>query len=52
LQKVKSLHDPNRMGDIPHSLASVEKAGELLGYEPTHRLVEGLEEAVVWYWGN
>jgi UDP-N-acetylglucosamine 4-epimerase len=40
---------PQRPGDIPHSLASVEKAKNLLGYEPTHRLEEGLKEAVEWY---
>lgn len=61
LKKHLSQHDPkiadvaikfgpNRKGDIPHSLASVEKAKKLLGYEPTHRLDEGLKEAVEWYW--
>lgn len=43
-------YGPNRAGDIPHSLASVEKAKSLLGYQPTHVIREGLKEAVQWYW--
>lgn len=46
---VEILHGPNREGDIPHSLASVEKAKELLNYNPTHHLEEGLKEAMQWY---
>ena len=45
-------HGPNRMGDIPHSLASIDKAKRLLGYDPKYSLQEGLKEAVDWYWGN
>ena len=43
---------PNRVGDIPHSLASIEKAKRLLGYNPQFSLQEGLKEAVSWYWEN
>ena len=39
-------------GDIPHSLASVEKAKRLLGYDPQYSLREGLREAVKWYREN
>lgn len=49
IAKVEVIHGPERAGDIPHSLASIEKAGRLLGYQPTHRLEEGLREAVKWY---
>ena len=52
ISKVEVKHGPNRPGDIPHSLASVEKAKELLGYSPTHKIEDGLREAVSWYWGN
>lgn len=38
-----------RPGDVRHSLADISKAQELLGYAPTHRLREGLSEAVQWY---
>lgn len=49
---VEIKHGPNRAGDIPHSLASVDKARKLLGYEPTHDIRAGLKEAVEWYWEN
>lgn len=52
ISKVEIKHGPNRPGDIPHSLASVEKAKELLNYSPTHKIDAGLKEAVSWYWDN
>lgn len=52
IKDVEILHGPNRKGDVPHSLASVDKAKELLGYNPTHEFKEGLKEAVRWYWEN
>ncbi|GEM53400.1 SDR family oxidoreductase [Empedobacter brevis] len=52
ISKVEVIHGPNRVGDIPHSLASIEKAKTLLGYEPTHTIDKGLKEAVKWYWEN
>ena len=45
-------YGPNRAGDIPHSLASIEKAKTMLGYNPQYSLQEGLKEAVHWYWEN
>jgi UDP-N-acetylglucosamine/UDP-N-acetylgalactosamine 4-epimerase len=41
-----------RPGDVRHSLADISKAKEFLGYAPTHRLQEGLREAVEWYIQN
>ncbi len=38
-----------RAGDVRHSLADITKAKELLGYEPSHLIGEGLEEAMDWY---
>lgn len=52
IAQVEVIHGPNRAGDIPHSLASIEKAKKLLDYEPTHKISEGLKEAVAWYWEN
>lgn len=52
IASVEIKHGPNRKGDIPHSLASIDKARNLLGYEPTHKIREGLKEAVDWYWEN
>ncbi|WP_099464715.1 SDR family oxidoreductase [Parabacteroides provencensis] len=45
-------HGPNRLGDIPHSLASIEKAKRLLGYNPQFSMREGLKQSVRWYWEN
>jgi UDP-N-acetylglucosamine 4-epimerase len=53
--KIKAVavnYGPNRIGDIPHSLASIEKAKKLLNYNPQFDLTKGLKEAVAWYWGN
>lgn len=52
ISSIEVHHGPDRKGDIPHSLASIDKARDLLGYEPTHKLEEGLKEAVRWYWKN
>ncbi|MCR5473280.1 MAG: SDR family oxidoreductase [Prevotella sp.] len=49
---VEVKHGPNRAGDIPHSLASIEKAKSLLDYRPEYSLESGLKEAVKWYWHN
>jgi UDP-N-acetylglucosamine 4-epimerase len=45
-------YGPNRNGDIPHSLASIDKAKTMLGYAPTHTLETGLVEAIDWYWND
>lgn len=52
IAEVEIKHGPNRLGDIPHSLASIEKAEKKLDYKPTHKFQEGLKEAVDWYWEN
>lgn len=49
---VAIAYGPNRAGDIPHSLASIDKAKILLGYDPKFSLQQGLKEAIDWYWGN
>jgi UDP-N-acetylglucosamine 4-epimerase len=46
------VHGSNRGGDIPHSLASIEKAERLLGYKPAHTVKEGMAEAIKWYKDN
>ena len=52
INDVAVIHGPNRVGDIPHSLASIEKAKQLLGYHPKYSFQDGLKEAVKWYWEN
>jgi UDP-N-acetylglucosamine/UDP-N-acetylgalactosamine 4-epimerase len=49
---IEPLYGPARAGDIPHSLASIEKAKELLYYSPTFNVEDGLKEAIKWYWEN
>lgn len=46
------VNGPNRVGDIPHSLASIDKAKRLLNYTPEYSFQDGLKEAVKWYWNN
>jgi UDP-glucose 4-epimerase len=43
------VHEPERRGDIRHSLASVERAGTILGYNRIVGLDEGLEKTIAWY---
>ena len=50
IANVEIKYGPNRSGDIPHSLASIEKAKTNLGYNPEFSLQEGLKKAVDWYW--
>jgi UDP-N-acetylglucosamine/UDP-N-acetylgalactosamine 4-epimerase len=49
---LKPNYGPNRVGDIPHSLASISKAKELLGYQPLVSVQEGLQKAWDWYMQN
>jgi len=50
IANIAITHGPNRAGDIPHSLASIEKAKKNLGYNPKYSMRNGLKEAVQWYW--
>ena len=50
IAQVEIQHGPIRQGDVPHSLASIDKAKRLLGYNPQFCLKDGLREAVDWYW--
>jgi UDP-glucose 4-epimerase len=40
---------PPRSGDILHSRASIQKARQLLGYEPLVSFSEGLQRTLAWY---
>ncbi|MFY9311355.1 MAG: SDR family oxidoreductase [Bacteroidia bacterium] len=52
ISSIPIIHGPNRAGDIPHSLASIEKAKQLLNYTPQYSLKAGLKDSVKWYWEN
>ncbi|SDE76939.1 UDP-N-acetylglucosamine 4-epimerase [Pricia antarctica] len=52
IKGLKAIYGPERVGDVPHSLASIDKARNLLGYSPEYDINSGLKEAVAWYWEN
>lgn len=52
INEVEIKHRDNRVGDIPHSLASINKAKQLLNYNPKFNINDGIKEAVNWYWKN
>lgn len=52
IANIEISHGPNRLGDIPHSLACIDKAKSLLNYTPEYNMASGLKEAVKWYWEN
>ena len=52
IKDIDIKHRENRDGDIPHSLASVDKAKKLLNYNPKFNINDGIREAVNWYWNN
>ncbi len=49
LQGVQPVYRDFRAGDVRHSLADISKSATLLGYQPTHRIGEGLKVAMEWY---
>ena len=48
----KPIYRDFRPGDIRHSNANIDKLKNMLGYEPTHGINEGLEESIKWYIEN
>ncbi len=50
IKDVEIIFGPERVGDVKHSLASINKAKELLNYNPTHNVKAGLDAAIDWYW--
>ena len=49
---IEAVHGPFRKGDIPHSLASIDKAKRLLGYRPEYTAKAGLKAAAKWYYDH
>lgn len=52
ISEIEITNGPYRKGDVPHSLASIDKAQKLLNYDPIFSMKDGLKEAVKWYWEN
>ena len=50
IAKIDIMYGPNRLGDVLHSQASIEKVIKLLNYKPTHDFESGIRIAVEWYW--
>ena len=49
VKAIEPIFEKIRVGDIPHSLASIEKAQRLLAYQPTTNVEEGIKQTVAWY---
>lgn len=49
---VQAIYTDVRPGDVKHSLADIERAKRLLGYEPLVKFDNGLEKAIQWYKEN
>ncbi len=49
---VEAVHADPRPGDVVHSQADISALRELIGYEPTHRIGEGMAETVSWFIDN
>jgi UDP-N-acetylglucosamine 4-epimerase len=43
------IFEPFRPGDVPRSLADISRAAATLGYQPTHRVREGMDATIHWY---
>jgi len=49
MRTVRAVHRAPRRGDLPRSLASIDKAAKLLGYRPSYHLRSGLQQTIDWY---
>lgn len=52
IRTIEPIYGPERVGDIPHSLAAIDKARNLLNYAPQHSIEAGVKESIAWYWEN
>ncbi len=52
INTIETIIGPSRIGDIPHSIASIDKAKLLLGYNPKTSLKNGISKTIQWYWEN
>jgi UDP-N-acetylglucosamine 4-epimerase len=47
--EIAAIYGPQRIGDIPHSLADISKAKNILGYNPEFTVKNGLKHTIDWY---
>jgi UDP-N-acetylglucosamine/UDP-N-acetylgalactosamine 4-epimerase len=50
IANINVLIGPKRKGDIPHSLASIDKIKTVLEYVPQYGISKGLHAVCKWYW--
>ena len=48
-KQLKPIYGPERLGDVKHSLADINKAKRLFGYDPSYDINAGLERSIDWY---
>ncbi len=49
IDDLKPIYREFRSGDIRHSHANISKIKDLLGYQPSHNVMNGLEASLAWY---
>jgi len=52
IARLEPIYGPVRAGDIPHSLAAIDKARKMIGYAPQDDAIKGFEKACEWYWNS
>ena len=52
IKNIDILHQEERKGDIPHSIASIQKAKRIINYLPKVDFNTGLEKTINWFWKN
>lgn len=52
ISSIQPIFGTERKGDVRHSYASIEKARQLLGYQPRYSIKDGLAKTIQWYWEN
>lgn len=52
IRNIEIIYGKERVGDIPHSCASIEKAKKLLNYKPDINFKDGIIKTIDWFWKN
>ncbi len=51
-KKITPKYEPERMGDVKHSLADIDRAKDLIGYDPAVKFADGIQKTIDWYVKN
>ena len=52
IANIQPIFGPERLGDVPHSEASIDKGRQLINYNPEYSVKQGIALATSWYWQN